>query len=295
LLTRIPSLEFCWGISPEASLRELVAAASAHGFGSVTLSPEHYERARAKGVTDADIRNLLADAGVMVGMLDPLAVAMPGAKPRTAVPETYLERLRFSEDDFFRVAHAVGADTLNLANRYCEKVPMPVVIDSIGALAERVVREGLQLVLEFNPDSSVPDLASARTIVAAVGIEKIRVMFDSWHFARVEGTLDELRELPPGFVGGVQISDRIRPAPGEVYVPMSGRLLPGEGTLPLVEMLTLIFEHSPTLRIGAEVLNSDLRGISAMNAAEFVSISFRKLMSQVWRSSTDREEWGAEP
>ena len=116
--------------------------------------------------------------------------------------------------------------------------------------------------------------------MTAVGADNLGVMFDAWHFARSGGTLAQLEGLPPGLIGAVQISDRIAPAPGTVYAPMSGRLLPGEGELPLGEWLRVLRARQGRLSaIGVEVFSEELRKLSPAEVARRVARSTAGLLS----------------
>ena len=83
-------------------------------------------------------------------------------------------------------------------------------------------------------------------------------MFDTWHFARSNGQLADVARLPLGTIGGVQLNDWAQPLVGTSYVPMSGRLVPGDGQLPLAEILSAIEENSPGLDVCIEVFNEAL-------------------------------------
>ena len=77
----------------------------------------------------------------------------------------------------------------------------------------------------------------------------------------------------PWQVCGKASSNRIPPAPGTVYAPMSGRLLPGEGELPLVEMLRLLLRSDPGQVVAVEVFSEDLKRLPPREAASRVAAS----------------------
>ena len=92
-------------------------------------------------------------------------------------------------------------------------------------------------------------------------------MFDAWHFARSGGALDQLVGLPPGMITIVQLCDRTEPEPGAAYVPMAGRLLPGQGDLPLVEWTSRLLVDHPDAVVGVEVFSGELQAMPAAEAA----------------------------
>lgn len=137
--------------------------------------------------------------------------------------------------------------------------------DALAGLAQRNRRHGVASTVKFIPGTSVPDLTAAKAV--AQGLPDLRIMFDAWHFARSGGRVEDIDTLPPDAVGGVQISDWLPPEPGAPYVPMSGRLMPSDGCLPLAAILARIEANSPGLDVGIEVFNVDLARLGHDEAA----------------------------
>src|SRR3982751_3532444 len=74
-------LVLCSGTVPrDIPFRARVDAAAAAGFAGISLWGRDYMRARSEGLHDADIRAVLAHAGVEVGELDPAWWWPPGAE-----------------------------------------------------------------------------------------------------------------------------------------------------------------------------------------------------------------------
>ena len=61
----------CCGTIAHASFQELVEAAAAGGFRAVSIWPQHYEDARAAGLSDSDMRLMLENYGLVISELDP--------------------------------------------------------------------------------------------------------------------------------------------------------------------------------------------------------------------------------
>ena len=70
-------LVLCAGTLGGASFRDRVEAAAEAGFSAISLFLGDYQRARAEGLSDADMRKLLADHGLAVAELDPLMSWVP--------------------------------------------------------------------------------------------------------------------------------------------------------------------------------------------------------------------------
>jgi len=281
---RKPVIALCWGTVIGAPLETLVRAAGRYGLGAVTLTARMYEESRAAGASVAALRSLLSDQGVRVHAIDPLISALPGTPRPAEVPIENRSYFEITEDDCYRAAEALDAETINLAHFGGGRVSEASLIECVGAIAARARRHGLRLTLEFLPESAIPDLDTARRIVAGVAADNLGVMFDTWHFARTGGTLAQLAALPDGVIGSVQISDRREPPPGTVYAPMSGRLLPGEGELPLVGMLAALLAKDPGRTIGVEVFSDDLKALPAEAIAAQVAASAGRVVESALRS-----------
>ncbi|HEY1492778.1 MAG TPA: sugar phosphate isomerase/epimerase family protein [Steroidobacteraceae bacterium] len=279
-----PVIALCWGTLIGTPLEPLIAAAGHPDIGAITLTSPMYEAARRSGGSVAGLRRRLEDNGLSVHAIDPLIGALPGTPKPADVPTENRAYFEITEDDCYRAAADLQAETINLAHFGGSDVTEAQFVDCLGPLAGRAQAHGVRLTLEFLPESSIPDLATAQRIVSAVGAPNLGLMFDTWHFARSGGTLAQLAALPQGLITGVQISDRVPPAPGTPYAPMFGRLLPGEGELPLVEWLTVILRRDPALTVGVEVFSEELVALTPEKAAGRVATTTRGVLSRVQRS-----------
>src|SRR5579863_6713298 len=270
-----PVIALCWGTAIGTPLESLIDAAGAAGLGAVTLTAGMYEASRARGVSDAQLRRRLAEQGVRVHAIDPLIGVLPGTPKPADVPAENRAYFEFTEERCYAAAAALGAETINLAHFGGRAVAEQEFIDCLGPLAERAGRHGVRLTLEFLPESAIPDLAAAQRIVTAVGSRNLRMLLDTWHFARSGGTLGQLLAVPQGLIGGLQISDRREPPPGTAYTPMGGRLLPGEGEMPLVGLLQALLQREPGLTVAVEVFSDELKALPAPEIAARVAASTR--------------------
>lgn len=257
----------CWGTLIQASLPELILEAGRNGFGTIAVTPPSFRRCLEAGTTVAELRAMLADNGVRVAVIDPLMSGLPGS-PR---PEDVAENMRvgFLHDEAYCyvVAEALGARVINIAHFLGKPVPLPELAGAIAAICLRAASRGLSVSLEFIPGTGMPDLVTANQLVELAGEPNLGVLFDTWHYARSGGTLEQLRALPPGRINALQISDRIAPPPGAAYVPMSGRLFPGEGEQALDEILQLAFANNPSISAEMEVFSADLAAMPVAAAA----------------------------
>lgn len=276
-----PVIALCWGTLIGTPLEPLIEAAGSAALGAITLTAGMYEASRDAGVSDAQLRRRLAVNGVKVHAIDPLIGALPGTPRPADVPAENRAYFEFTEERCYRAAEALEAETINLAHFGGGAVAEQDFVDCLGPLAQRARSHGLRLTLEFLPESAIPDLASAQRIVTAVGAANLGVMLDTWHFARTHGTGEQLRAVPRGLISGLQISDRREPPPGTPYAPMFGRLLPGDGELPLVPLLRDLLGREPGLTVGVEVFSEELKALTPQEAAARVASSTLKVLKEV--------------
>jgi len=281
-----PVIGLCWGTAIGTPLEPLIDAAGGAGLGAVTLTAGMYEASRARGVSDAQLRRRLLDHGVRVHAIDPLIGVLPGTPKPAEVPPENRAYFEFTEERCYQAAEALEAETINLAHFGGRAVAEQEFIDCLGPLAERARRRGVRLTLEFLPESAIPDLAAAQRIVSGVGSKNLTLLLDTWHFARSGGTLAQLEAVPQGQIGGLQISDRIEPPPGTAYTPMGGRLLPGEGEIPLVSLLKALLRKEPGLTVAVEVFSDDLRALPAHEIAARVAASTRAVLQAARAEAT---------
>jgi sugar phosphate isomerase/epimerase len=157
---------------------------------------------------------------------------------------------------------------LNLAHFLCSPTPVGQLIDCIGAICGRAASEGIEVLVEFLPEGSISDLTTAADIVRSVNLDNCGLMFDTWHFFRTGGQVDELCQLPERAIGAVQVSDAAQSiwASG-TNPPTAERLFPGEGVIPLADLIAKAMSNNDTVLVGAEVFSRVTSGESAIDRA----------------------------
>lgn len=106
-------------------------------------------------------------------------------------------------------------------------------LDRLCAMAaERRLKVGLEFMLY----REIKTLQQAAKVVKEVGSPHLGVLIDSLHLSRSGGTPESVRETPPELIAYGQLCDAAANAPPLDRLPdeaRGGRLLPGEGSLPL--------------------------------------------------------------
>lgn len=126
--------------------------------------------------------------------------------------------------------------------------------ETLAALQTHAVEFGLSCVLEFFPWTVVPDLAAARSLVAATGVADVGVLLDTLHFNRSQSTLTDLAQMPPARLPFVHLCDAAVHPPYStedlLHTGRAERLPPGEGQIDLAAILRLL---PPTTTLSLEV------------------------------------------
>jgi len=150
--------------------------------------------------------------------------------------------------------------------------------DQFAILCDMVMARGMRFIVEFAPMNPVSTLAMALAASEYVGPDRCGVMVDTMHLFRSGGTLDDLRAVPPGRLQYAQLCDVPLKGPDIPYKheAILGRLAPGEGELPLLDVLAALPED---LDIGVEVpdLNALRSGITPYDHAARVIQAARLL------------------
>ena len=171
-----PAIGLCWGTVRQASLLELIDVAALHGFPTITVPPAVFELCLASGATVASLRQRLADAGIRVTVIDALTRDLPGSPSIDEVPAIWRENWRYGLDDLMRMAEALEAPTINVTHYLGKPVTPPVMAQAIAGLGKRAGRHGLQLSLEFIPETSLASLGAAANIVQLSAASNVGIM-----------------------------------------------------------------------------------------------------------------------
>lgn len=189
-----------------------------------------------EGVAVSDIEFVSLTPALVVAGLEPLLAA--GAELGAA-------SLTVSGDD---------ADAARLA-------------DNFGALCVLASRYGLRVDLEFMRWREVGNLRQAVDVLAAAGQANSSVLVDALHLYRSGGDAAAIAAADPRWFRAVQVCDAPRLAPAEALIiaeAREGRLLPGQGELPLAELLGAL---PGDVGLSVETPSSLLHGEARLKAA----------------------------
>lgn len=116
--------------------------------------------------------------------------------------------------------------------------------DELAVLTALAAERGISTCIEPVVGLSIADLPSAIAAVEYVDRDEISLLIDTMHVARFRASADDLRSISAERIGYIQLSDTTMQKRTEHYAEeaMFERMGPGEGELPLLDMLTALPE-----------------------------------------------------
>jgi sugar phosphate isomerase/epimerase len=211
--------------------------------------PALFRLAAQAGFDDVGIRILpaapggvhypLTDQATVVAWRRALAEAGVGVHDVEFVPLTP----ELDLDDLRRplaLAAELGARRLSVSGDDADRDRL---VERYGRLCDIAAEHGLGVDLEFMRFRIVGTLPQALDIVQRADRANGRLLIDVLHLYRSGGTAQMLADVPARWIGSVQLCDAPRQDPGDAHIveeAREGRLFPGEGELPLREVLAAL-------------------------------------------------------
>jgi sugar phosphate isomerase/epimerase len=164
----------------------------------------------------------------------------------------------------FAAAAALPAHHIKVGNIMGTECELSRIVERFGELCEDAARyTDAKIVYEFMPyDLQVSDIDTALAVVEGADAPNGGLAFDTWHLGKLRLEPDDLRRIPPRFVGWVELSDG-----GYEYHEdrldevVNRRKLPGEGEFPIPEYVAALRELGYAGPWGVEVLSEELRNL----------------------------------
>lgn len=250
----------------DATPSELALAAAEAGFGAVGLRITGFtpEGAGPDLIGRRDrirsLRGILGDGGLSVTSI--------------CTYRLVAERVVADYAAVFEACREIGAGTVLIT---CFIEDREQAFDMIAALAALALEFGLKLGLEFLKTSALRSLDSAEALRRDIGASNIGHIIDALHLCRCGHEPSDLAKLKPASVYGVQICDASLAAPSRdlAAAEVRNRLYPGEGELPLFDLLD---STGPNAWIEIEAPKAEHAGLSMASRAKLAFASGRALM-----------------
>jgi sugar phosphate isomerase/epimerase len=220
---------------------DLVTAAAAAGFRTIGI------RLTATPSVGIPPYDMLSDGPLLRETLRRLG--------DTGVSVLDTEFLRFEPErsvgvpeGFLEVSARLGARNVLVMSAEPEEAR---TIERFCELCDRASPYGLHVCLEFAVYTGVRTLADAARVVVRSKRSNASVLIDALHFSRSGGLPAHIAQVDPALFRYAQICDASADMPGPGDTPAlvrearTGRLLPGEGALPLAELVAALPDTLP--------------------------------------------------
>lgn len=210
-----------------ASLERKLDLAGEAGFPGVSLQADEVEGYLAAGRTTSDIAQMMARFHVA-------PVAIGGATGWLHGTDTERRQALVAASRLASLAQSLGCDLLVAA----PLAPMgdpDEAASRLRALCETTALTHTRCGLELTPE--VKDVATAWRLAHAANHPGAGLILDTFHFCQSGSRLEDLAKVPAERIFLVQVSDAEDGPPAH-----RRRVLPGEGVLPLGELLGVLRE-----------------------------------------------------
>ena len=216
-------LSIAAGVHPDLSPERMVEVAAVAGWPACGV---WFDPASWTDTTTRAVKQRFDDTGVVALDLEPIIPAPDHDDQGERVIEA---------------AAAVGARHVLFTSRLPD---MSATIDRFSTLCDAASQCGVTLVCEFLPIFPLRSLTMARDVVSRHPISRAGILIDNLHLSRSGGTVDDVRAIDVRRFPYLQIADAPSGAPtdfaGLLDEAINGRLLPGEGSLPISELLATV-------------------------------------------------------
>jgi sugar phosphate isomerase/epimerase len=261
----------CASMIDPAPFAERLAAARDAGYQGVGLRPTHYKAARASGLTDGDMRAMLDDHGLKLIELGFIADWWEtGGKAA---------RAEMFERSLYAIADALGGEHVVLISGPVTD-GVDALADRFGRVCDRAAEHGMRVGLETLPWTDIHDVGIAWEIIARSGHPNGGPIYDAWHLNRGGTTEEMIRRVPPGQVIAIQLNDgSYELVESELEDTFKRRVLPGQGDFRIAQFVALVEQLGVSAPMGVEVLNEELRALSAAQAAKLGIDATREVLA----------------
>ena len=226
-------LGFNGATTQTADLATDIRVAGQAGYDVVELRDDKLDRFLAQGSLD-DVRRMLREAGVVAWTINAISrVGVDGA----AGTERAVARCR----ELSRYAQAIECPWVLVVPGPTEgRTDAQVMSDTVATLremADAAVEFGISVAFEFMgfPWAAVRDVAGAWAVVQETNRPNLGIIVDTAHFYAGGSTLESIRQVNPEQLVVLHINDVedvAKPA-----ITDGHRLYPGEGVIPLLDIL----------------------------------------------------------
>jgi sugar phosphate isomerase/epimerase len=222
-------------VCPETGPADFVAACATAGWDACGI---WYDHATWSDAVAAEVRRRLDDTGLVALDMEPIFVTPKGDHG----------------DAVIEAAATVGARNLLVVSRGVDDERFA---DRFAELCDLAAGHGIGCSLEFMAFMSVSDLPQALSVLDRVDRPNAGVLVDNLHLARTGGAVADVAAVAAKRLPYLQLCDAPAATPDELVVEaLDGRLLLGEGDLPISELVDVLPPHTA---LSLEIRSAPLR------------------------------------
>jgi sugar phosphate isomerase/epimerase len=251
----------------DAAPIETIDAAAAAGFKSVGIRitgrrlADPYPQVIGNAATIRAIRQRVADHGLRLANISAYHL----------FPDVQIAHLQAVID----TTAALGSEVVVAISNQPDEARFG---ELFAQYCELAARSGVRIALEFMRYADICTIAEAERIVTTFGQPSTGLLVDALHFDRSGGTVTDLRRANPRRIAFFQLCDARKlhtvPSLDELRAQArTSRLPPGEGDLPLYELLDALPDDT---EIENEVPRADQAGLPLAQRAKIAAETFRR-------------------
>ena len=234
-------LSLAAGVQPDVAPADMVRVAHEAGWPAVGI---WFDGKVWGDKTSREVRQSLDDTGIVALDIEPIIPSVDG--------NDFAEQL-------IEAAAIIGAQHILFTSRLKDQAR---TTERYQQVCELAAPHGIKVVCEFLPIFPLNTLSMAAEIVSTSGALNGGVLIDNLHLSRSGSSMDDVKAMPIELFPYLQICDAPAQCPtdfaGLLDEALNGRLCPGEGSLPIVELLNAI----PAVPLSFEVRSKFLRDIA---------------------------------
>ncbi len=253
----------------QASLMQKLEAAAEAGFDGIGLWNDEVSEAVQQGMPIVRI----ADALYAKRLSVPEMCFVGGWMYSTG--EERSEALSQAQERFHQAAGLGCGCVIACASN--GEGDLDEVADDYRELCTIAARWRVKPALEFvGAAQQVKDIATAWEVIRRAGHPMGSILLDTFHFHMGGSTIEDLKRVPAHKIALVHIND----APDKPLDQLSDadRLMPGDGVLPLVEILSILRDGGFQGHVSLELFNEEYW---AMDPFEVAKIGYEKTKAVV--------------
>lgn len=227
--------------------------------------------------------NRARDGGVELAILDGAIEWYPHEPPKRPLGSSDI-----TIDELMGMCEAFEVRSISALAPFPTTITIQEMAEHFSALCFQAAKNDLRVHFEFTPKSPISDISSVWELIKLADQPNGGILFDTWHFFRVNPDFETLAKIPGERIFAVQVSDG-----GTDYVEgllqdtFRHRLLPGKGVFDLVRVVQALGEIGALSNVGPEVLSTELFALPPIEAARQAAESFDQLVHQVENARQD--------